>query len=202
MTRRRLPAEEAKTIILNHAKLLFIEKGYDRATMDDLCASTQMSKGNLYHHFKNKEVLFLQLLTQHAEDMSQKWLRSAEQSTSPSEQLLEMADLFGRDCESPLIQALEEYAKTLSSESEALATLREITEVAYRAIRQVLQKGIEQGVFINEDIETLSFGVMSTLAGATQLCLTMPKLSGDEYAALHVSAIKLLLKGISIDDPN
>ena len=189
-------------MILNHAKLLFIEKGYDRATMDDLCVSTQMSKGNLYHHFKNKEVLFLQLLTQHAEDMSQKWLRSAEQSTSPSEQLLEMADLFGRDCESPLIQALEEYAKTLSSESEALATLREITEVAYRAIRQVLQKGIEQGVFINEDIEALSFGVMSTLAGATQLCLTMPKLSGDEYAALHVNAIKLLLKGISIDDPN
>ncbi|MGG3283575.1 TetR/AcrR family transcriptional regulator [Paenibacillus solani] len=197
-----MPAEEAKTMILNHAKLLFIEKGYDRATMDDLCVSTQMSKGNLYHHFKNKEVLFLQLLAQHAEQMSQKWLRSAEQSTSPSEQLLEMADLFGRDCESPLIQALEEYAKTLSSESEALATLREITEVAYRAIRQVLQKGIEQGAFINEDIESLSFGVMSTLAGATQLCLTMPKLSGDEYAALHVNAIKLLLKGISMDDPN
>lgn len=202
MTRRRLPAEEAKTIILNHAKLLFIEKGYDRATMDDLCVSTQMSKGNVYHHFKNKEVLFLQLLTQHAEQMSQKWLRLMEHSTSPSEQLLEMADVFGRDCESPLIQALEEYSRTLSSESESLATLREITEVAYCAIRQVLQTGLDQGVFINEDIETLSFAVMSTLAGATQLCLSMPNLSGDEYAALHVKAIKLLLKGISIDDSN
>lgn len=202
MTRRRLPAEEAKTIILHHAKLLFIEKGYDRTTMDDLCASTQMSKGNLYHHFRNKEVLFLQLLAQHAEQMSQKWLRSAEQSTSPSEQLIAMADLFGRDCESPLLPALEEYAKTLSSESEALATLREITEAAYRAIRQLLQIGIDQGVFIQEDIETLSFTVMSTLSGATQLCLTMPKLSGDEYAALHVNAIKLLLKGIAMDEPN
>ncbi|MCV4231046.1 TetR/AcrR family transcriptional regulator [Virgibacillus sp. LDC1] len=202
MTRRRLPAEEAKTIILHHAKLLFIEKGYDRTTMDDICASTQMSKGNLYHHFRNKEVLFLQLLAQHAEQMSQKWLRSAEQSTSPSEQLIAMADLFGRDCESPLLPALEEYAKTLSSESEALATLREITEAAYRAIRQLLQTGIDQGVFIQEDIETLSFTVMSTLSGATQLCLTMPKLSGDEYAALHVNAIKLLLKGIAMDEPN
>ncbi|MEC0257034.1 TetR/AcrR family transcriptional regulator [Paenibacillus lautus] len=202
MTRRRLPAEEAKTIILHHAKLLFIEKGYDRTTMDDICASTQMSKGNLYHHFRNKEVLFLQLLAQHAEQMSQKWLRSAEQSTSPSEQLIAMADLFGRDCESPLLPALEEYAKTLSSESEALVTLREITEAAYRAIRQLLQTGIDQGVFIQEDIETLSFTVMSTLSGATQLCLTMPKLSGDEYAALHVNAIKLLLKGIAMDEPN
>ncbi|MEC0307528.1 TetR/AcrR family transcriptional regulator [Paenibacillus lautus] len=202
MTRRRLPAEEAKTIILHHAKLLFIKKGYDRTTMDDICASTQMSKGNLYHHFRNKEVLFLQLLAQHAEQMSQKWLRSAEQSTSPSEQLIAMADLFGRDCESPLLPALEEYAKTLSSESEALATLREITEAAYRAIRQLLQTGIDQGVFIQEDIETLSFTVMSTLSGATQLCLTMPKLSGDEYAALHVNAIKLLLKGIAMDEPN
>ncbi|MEC0245390.1 TetR/AcrR family transcriptional regulator [Paenibacillus chitinolyticus] len=201
MSRRRLPAEEAKTIILNHAKLLFIEKGYDRATMDDLCALTQMSKGNLYHHFKNKEVLFLQLLTRHSEQMSQKWLHLAEQSNSPGQQLIEMADLFGRDCESPLLRALEEYARTLSSESEALTTLREITDAAYRAIKQVLQKGIDQGVFIKEDIETLSFGVVSTMAGATQLCLTMPKLSGEEYAALHVKAIKLLLNGISIDAP-
>jgi AcrR family transcriptional regulator len=198
MARRRLPAEEAKTIILNHAKLLFIEKGYDRTTMDDLCASTGMSKGNLYHHFKNKEVLFLQLLTQHAEATSQKWLQLVEQFKSPIEQLLRMADLFGRDCESPLIQALEEYAKSLSSQSESLTTLRELTEIAHREIRQVLQRGIDQNIFINEDIETLSFGVMSTLTGATQICLTMPKLSGDEYAALHVNAIKLLLKGISI----
>jgi AcrR family transcriptional regulator len=98
-----LPAEEAKAIILNHAKILFIEKGYDRATMDDLCVSTQMSKGNLYHHFKNKEELLLQLLTQHAEQTKQKWLLLVEQFTSPGEQLHNMADLFGRDCESPLI---------------------------------------------------------------------------------------------------
>ncbi|MCP1134048.1 hypothetical protein NKT34_12165 [Paenibacillus polysaccharolyticus] len=71
--------------------------------------------------------------------MSQKWLRLMEHTSSPSEQLLEMADLFGRDCESPLIQALEEYSRTLSSESESLTTLKEITEVAYTAIRQVLQ---------------------------------------------------------------
>jgi len=198
MTRRRLPAEEAKTIILNQAKLLFIEKGYDRATMDDLCASTQMSKGNLYHHFKNKEVLFLQLFRQHAELTSQKWQRSIEQLASPSEQLLALADLLGRDCESPLLPAVDEYAKTLSNESEGIATLKEITDMLYQAIREILQRGITQSEFIHENIETLSFGVMSTLSGATQLCLTMPKLSGEEYAALHVNAIRLLLKGIAV----
>lgn len=198
MPRRRLPAEEAKAMILNQAKVLFIEKGYDRATMDDLCEVTQMSKGNLYHHFKNKEVLFLQLLVQHAEQMSQKWLRLAERSASPDERLLEMADLFGRECESPLLQAIEEFAKTLSNESEALSTLKELTEIAHRAVRQVLQEGMGQGVFIHEDIEMLSFSVMSTLTGATQLCLSMPLLSGDEYADLHVKAIRVLLKGISI----
>ncbi|WP_059049207.1 TetR/AcrR family transcriptional regulator [Paenibacillus senegalimassiliensis] len=198
MSRRRLPAEEAKSIILHHARLLFIKKGYDRATMDDLCVLTQMSKGNLYHHYKNKEVIFLQLLTQHTEEMSQKFFLLAEQSTSPSEQLLEMADLFGRDCESPLIQAMQEYARLLTDESKSLSTLREITEIAYSAIKQLLQRGIDQGCFVNEDIETLSFGVMATLAGATQLCLTLPNLSGDEYAELHVNAIRMLLRGISL----
>ncbi|SFX54391.1 transcriptional regulator, TetR family [Thermoactinomyces sp. DSM 45891] len=200
MTRKRLSADESKKIILTHAKELFIEKGYDRATMDHLCTSTQMSKGNLYHHFKNKEVLFLQLLSQHAEETSQKWLDSLEHSASPSEQLLAIAGLLGRDCETPLLPAIAEYGKTLSSESESLATLKEITEITYRAIRQVLQQGIEKGEFIDEDIEDLCFGVMSTLSGATQLCLTMPKLSGDEYAALHTNAIKLLLKGISVKE--
>ncbi|MDQ0418883.1 AcrR family transcriptional regulator [Croceifilum oryzae] len=198
MTRKRLSADESKKIILTHAKQLFIEKGYDRATMDHLCASTQMSKGNLYHHFKNKEVLFLQLLSQHAAETSQKWLHSLENSASPSEQLLAIAGLLGRDCESPLLPAIEEYGRTLSSESESLATLREITNITYRAIQQVLQKGIEKGEFIDEDMEGLSFAVMSALSGATQLCLAMPHLSGDEYAALHTNAIRLLLKGISV----
>lgn len=63
----------------------------------------------------------------------------------------------------------------LSSDSEALTTLKEITEMAYRHIGQVLERGIEKGIFIQENIEIWSFSVMSTLSGATQLCLTMPK---------------------------
>nr|WP_320024187.1 hypothetical protein [uncultured Acetobacterium sp.] len=66
-------------------------------------------------------------------------------------------------------------------------------------IKEIVQRGIDQQTFKGTDVESLSFAVMSMLSGATQLCLTRPRLSGDEYAALHINAIKLLLSGIATE---
>lgn len=197
MARRRLLADEAKMIILTHARSLFIEKGYNQATMDELCGLTQMSKGNLYHHFKNKEELFLEVLAQHVEQVNAKWLAPVDQSMSSTDQLLALADLYGRDCENPLLKAVEEYAKILPSNAAALETIQEMVEVSFNNIKQVIKNGIDNKEFKGSDAESLSFAVWSMLAGSAQFCMSMPNLSGDDYAAFHVKTIKLLLEGIS-----
>ena len=41
--------------ILDAALLLFVEKGYDKATMRQIAAQADMAPGSIYHHFPTKE---------------------------------------------------------------------------------------------------------------------------------------------------
>jgi AcrR family transcriptional regulator len=52
-------AADSRHEILRAAAKLFREHGYDAASMNDLAAALQLSKGALYHHFQSKdEILF------------------------------------------------------------------------------------------------------------------------------------------------
>src|SRR6185295_11345554 len=48
--------------ILQAALEVFAEKGYHRALVDDIVRASRTSKGAVYHHFPNKEALFLALV--------------------------------------------------------------------------------------------------------------------------------------------
>lgn len=48
--------------ILQAALEIFAEKGYHRALVDDIVRASGTSKGAVYHHFPNKEALFLALV--------------------------------------------------------------------------------------------------------------------------------------------
>jgi AcrR family transcriptional regulator len=48
--------------ILQAALQVFAQKGYHRAAVDDIVHASGTSKGAVYHHFPNKEALFLALV--------------------------------------------------------------------------------------------------------------------------------------------
>jgi len=52
--------------ILQAALAVFAEKGYHRAAVDDIVVASRTSKGAVYHHFPNKEALFLALVDEFA----------------------------------------------------------------------------------------------------------------------------------------
>jgi AcrR family transcriptional regulator len=52
--------------ILQAAREVFAEKGYHRALVDDIVRASRTSKGAVYHHFPNKEALFLALVDEFA----------------------------------------------------------------------------------------------------------------------------------------
>lgn len=62
MVRIRLEKEERKKQIKEVALIIFIEKGLVKTTMDDIVEKTGISKGGIYHHYSNKEEIFLELI--------------------------------------------------------------------------------------------------------------------------------------------
>ncbi|HBE8798082.1 TPA: TetR/AcrR family transcriptional regulator [Clostridioides difficile] len=57
MARNKYP-EETVNLILEVATKLFIEKGYDHTSLQDIISETKLSKGAIYHHFSSKEEIF------------------------------------------------------------------------------------------------------------------------------------------------
>lgn len=57
MGRNKYPEETVRRI-LDTAERLFIEKGYDRASLQEIIDETGLSKGAIYHHFTSKEDIF------------------------------------------------------------------------------------------------------------------------------------------------
>lgn len=60
---RNTHPEVTRQRILDAAKKLFAQKGYERTTIQDILDELEdLSKGAIYHHFKNKEAMLYALV--------------------------------------------------------------------------------------------------------------------------------------------
>jgi AcrR family transcriptional regulator len=55
----------SRTQVLDAALALFSHQGYRATSMRDIAAKAGVSTGNVYHHFKDKEAIFRELLDQY-----------------------------------------------------------------------------------------------------------------------------------------
>jgi AcrR family transcriptional regulator len=64
-------SEKSKQQILDAALRLFSHKGYGATSVRDISEEAGLSKGNVYHHFPDKETIFRALLDRYFQVMSQ-----------------------------------------------------------------------------------------------------------------------------------
>src|SRR6185436_20347883 len=63
-------SEKSRTQILDSALKLFSHKGYGATSVRDIAEEAELSKGNVYHHFPDKEAIFRALIDRYFEAMS------------------------------------------------------------------------------------------------------------------------------------
>jgi AcrR family transcriptional regulator len=102
--------------IVEVARAVFLESGYERASMAEISARVGGSKATLYGYFPSKEALFLAIIE-----------RLAEQYISPALERLEESE--GEDLRSAL-QRFGEQFLTFITKEEAVATYRVIISEA------------------------------------------------------------------------
>lgn len=69
MGRNKYP-EQTLEKILNTSAKLFIEKGYEQTSIQDILDDLSLSKGGLYHHFKSKEEILEAVIKKRAQYVS------------------------------------------------------------------------------------------------------------------------------------
>ena len=63
-------SERSRELILSAALKLFSHRGYGATSVRDIAEEAELSKGNVYHHFPDKETIFRALLDQYFQAMS------------------------------------------------------------------------------------------------------------------------------------
>ncbi len=64
-------SEKSRQQILDAALKLFSHRGYGATSVRDIAEAAGVSKGNVYHHFPDKETIFRALLDRYFQSMSQ-----------------------------------------------------------------------------------------------------------------------------------
>ena len=75
--------DELRHRILSEAQHLFLQKGYDRTSLQTIADKVNISKSNLYHYFRNKEELFYELTDGAAEGLKKLIMRLRDKRFDP-----------------------------------------------------------------------------------------------------------------------
>lgn len=76
--------------ILDAAARVFAQKGYHKASMEEIAGEADVAKGSLYYHFRNKSELFRDVAVSGMEEL-QRELREAVESQAPIEEKIAAA---------------------------------------------------------------------------------------------------------------
>lgn len=110
---RRTQAErtEATTsALIDAARSLFAEGGYDATSLDAVAARAQVTKGAVYHHFDGKRRLFEAVFTREVERMAEPLLeayrRAHQRKKDPWEAFAAACRAFLEQCLEPGVQRI------------------------------------------------------------------------------------------------
>lgn len=84
---KKLPPEKRREQLLKAARELFHKKGYRETTTEEIARRARLTKGALYHHFKNKEEVLYELIVDISRRRRERFLGRATDQICPSKVL-------------------------------------------------------------------------------------------------------------------
>lgn len=88
---RRGPAEAGRMEVLNAAATVFMERGFTATSVDDIAEVLGSTKGRIYHYYRSKADIFLDVLTLSMLDLLDRIRPIAERRDLPPDERLHAA---------------------------------------------------------------------------------------------------------------
>ena len=122
---------ETRNYIMQKSFDLIYQKGYQATSIDDIIATTNVTKGAFFYHFKNKEQMGLGLISELLyPSMHEIMVKPLTESKDPltaiyemMERLLNDTDFFNADYGCPAINLMEEMSPINHAFKKALSKL-------------------------------------------------------------------------------
>jgi AcrR family transcriptional regulator len=156
---------KTRQMLVDVARQLFAKSGKNNVTMNDIATASQKGRRTLYTYFKNKNDIYLAVIERELALLMEKLHEVMAKELPPDEKLIDY--IFTR-----------QYAiKEAVSRNGSLRAdfFRDIYEVEHarrkvdifetKMIKEILDQGVEQGLFVCEDTELGSLITLYALKG-------------------------------------
>ncbi|WP_374463022.1 TetR/AcrR family transcriptional regulator [Chryseobacterium sp.] len=142
--------EETRQFIIEKAAPIFNTKGIAATSMSDIMEATKLSKGSMYVHFENKEVLACAAVEHNMQMLNDRLQKALSRFKTSREQLLAYIDFFSDPNHPPVVGG----CPLLNFGTEADDTNPVVKEKVNRGIKQaekllsgIIEKGIANKEF-------------------------------------------------------
>ena len=177
-----LASADRRIDILKSAAAAFRRRGYHGASVDEIASALEMTKGNLYYYFRNKEeILFacheysLDVLLGLLEDVQ---VEDSAPDVKLRQLVLAIVHL--------ILDELQGTALTLDLQALSPPLLRKVVarrDVFDRGLRAIIQAGMDQGMFAPGDPKMVAFALMGAVNWITKWFDPAGTMTSDEIAA-------------------
>lgn len=153
--RKEREKERRRQQIIVAAKRVFSEKGFNKATMEDIAKEAELSPGTLYLYFKNKEELYASLSLRILQYLHIRVTHTdREAGLSPDKKLRAlmeaMYDVYDFDPLTIINMFHLQSSDTLKNLSESLLEeIKDLSKKSIGAIAKIFKEGIDEGIFID-----------------------------------------------------
>ncbi|MDP1545077.1 MAG: TetR/AcrR family transcriptional regulator [Anaerolineales bacterium] len=187
-------SEETRAKILESAIKLFSARGYNAASVDDICRDAGISKGAFYHHFESKQALFLALLDG--------WLKTIDNAIAASKdkpvpeifmQITEAFPYIFATANEGLPMFLEFWLQASRDDNIWQASIAPYRRY-HKHFTALIKKGVDEGSFVDVDPGLTSRMIMSTAMGLLLQSLLDPK--GAKWEKVARDSTNLLINSL------
>ncbi len=208
--RRDQERARRKQEILQAARAVFAESGFERATVDAVAHRAEIGKGTIYLYFENKETILAELVLQALSELVLRLQTASDQCSllHPDQRLHAMADAY-----LAFAQNAPDYFRLLNAydhgsfQTGISAGLRQqiIAESnrTLELVAQAIADGMALGLFAPGDARQLAGVIWAALNGARALMAhpVRRELAAADAIDLYRATITLCLKGLTGPSP-
>lgn len=129
--------------ILEVSARLFLEKGFDRISVQDIANQAKISKGAIYHHFSSKEEIINAVMNMQAKDIEHKlktWLIEAG-DVSAKERLVYALKKNIAEHENYSFEEIKAFAKNSKSADYIVAYMKLTVGKSAELLSEVIKEG-------------------------------------------------------------
>ena len=142
--------ERRKQDLLNIAYRMFIEKGYENTSVDDIIIEAGIAKGTYYYYFESKEATLeavIEMMIEKAENIAKAALMNP---VSIPQKLASVVYAFQPNKDEVVITDVLERKENIVMHDKIG---KKIVEVAVPILSDIVREGIAQGIFACTNVE-------------------------------------------------